>query len=141
MTTEQIWELVTCVDPLVPLARHPMESVWTPEAFAEAKVAGKLDDYLSKGEHAESKFEGDVYAIFSDVYRHLEGKHPLKRRLDDEVLGLDEFTLVIFDALSLRELPAVMEVFTEAGVEAEASYSATLIREYARFCAEKEREP
>lgn len=127
MRTEQIWELVTCDDPVEPLARHLMDSAWTPEAFAAAKAEGGPDEYLNKGEHAESKFEKDIYDIFSDVYRCLEGPHPLKQRLEREVLGLDEFTLVIFDALSLRELPAVMEVFGEVGVEAEVGYSLSCV--------------
>jgi len=125
MKTERIWELVTCDDPLAPLVRHLTGEIWTPDAFAGGK--GNLDEYLVAGEHAESKFESDVYGIFSDVYGHLEGQHPLKSRLEDEVLGLDEFTLVIFDALSLREVPAVMGVLAEAGVEATADYSLSCV--------------
>jgi len=125
--TEQIWELVTSEDPIGPLALHLMESVWTPEAFAAAKAEGGLDEYLNRGEHAESRFEADVYGIFSELYRCFEEPHPLKQRLEHEVLGLDEFTLVIFDALSLRELPAVMEVFGEVGVEAEVGYSLSCV--------------
>jgi len=123
VTTQHIWELVTCDDPIEPLARHLMDTVWTTEAFQAANTEGGLDDYLSKGEHAESKFEKGIYDIFSDVYRCLEGPHRLKQRLEQEVLGLDEFTLVIFDALSLRELPAVIEVLGDAGVEADVGYS------------------
>jgi len=127
MKTERIWELVTCGDPIAPLARHLMDSVWTPEAFAAAKAEGNLDDYLGRGEHAASRFEADVYAIFSDLYRYLEEPHPLKRRLEDEVLGLDAFTLVIFDALSFREVPAVLETFAEAGVGGEVSHSLSCV--------------
>lgn len=127
MKTQRIWELVTCDDPVEPLARHLMDTIWTAEAFAAARTEGGLDAYLSKGEHTESRFEADIYAIFSDYCRHLEGPHPLKRRVADEVLALEEYTLVIFDALSLRELPAVMEVFGEGGVEAEVGYSLSCV--------------
>lgn len=127
MKTQQIWELVTCDDPIEPLARHLLESIWTEEAFAAAKAESKLDEYLYQGEHAASRFEADVYAIFSDVYRCLEGPHPLKQRLERDVLELDQFTLVIFDALSLRELPAVRKVLAEVGVQAEVGYSLSCV--------------
>lgn len=125
MKTERIWELVTCDDPLEPLVRHLVGEIWTPEAFAEAGDAP--DEYLKRGEQAESKFEGDVYGIYSDVYSHLEGPHPLKRRIEDEVLGLDEFTLVIFDALSLREIPAILDVFAEFGISVDVSHSLSCV--------------
>jgi hypothetical protein len=125
MKTEQIWELVTCGDPLEPLVRHLTDEIWTSEAFAREQES--RDEYLVAGEHAESRFESDIYDIFADVYAHLEGPHPRKKWLADKVLGRDEFTLVIFDALSLRELPAVMQVFAEAGVQATASYSLSCV--------------
>jgi hypothetical protein len=125
MKTERIWELVTCSDPLEPLIRHLTAEIWTPEAFAEA--ADDPDEYLKRGEQAESKFEGAVYGIYSDVYGQLEGPHPLKRRIEDEVLGLDEFTLVIFDALSLREVPAVLDVFAEFNIEVGVSHSLSCV--------------
>lgn len=125
MKTERIWELITCSDPLEPLVRHLTGEIWSPAGFAGAK--GNLEEYLATGEHAESKFEWDVYGIYSDVYAQLEGPHPLKRRIEDEVLGLDEFTLVIFDALSLREIPAVLDVFAEFDIRAEVSHSLSCV--------------
>ncbi|MGD9519450.1 MAG: hypothetical protein AB7W28_08020 [Armatimonadota bacterium] len=126
MTTEQIWELVTCDDPLGPLVGHLTERIWTAEALNAAAGASDLDSYLSRGEHATSAFERAVYDIYSDLYSLLEGPHERKQRVDD-LFALDEFTLVIFDALSLREMPLVLETFAAAGLDAKADYALSCV--------------
>lgn len=135
MRAERIWELVTAEDPLVPLVTHLREGIWTRERYEQARAADDLQGYLVQGEHAESTWEKQVYDVYSDMYGILEHPHPLKRRIDDEVLGLEEFTLVVLDALSLRELPAVLRVLEEAGLAAEASYAlSTVPSETSVFC-------
>lgn len=126
MTTEQIWELVTCGDPLGPLVGHLTERIWTAEALSAARDALDLDSYLSKGEHTTSAFERAVYDIYSDVYPLLEGPHERKQSVDD-LLALDEFTLVIFDALSLREMPLVLDTFAAGGLDAKADYALSCV--------------
>lgn len=122
MTTEQIWSLVTAPDPLDPVFEHLTQEIWTSAAFSAAETAGRLAQYLSDHEHAASQFERTVYDIYADLYGQLEGAHSRKQRLEQQVFDRDAFTLVIFDALSLREIPAVAGVMAEAGLVPEISY-------------------
>lgn len=124
MTTTQIMDLVNTADPLGLLAGHLTGQIWTPEAFDAALKADALDAYMSQAEHEASQFEREVYDIYPDVYHELEdARHPLKSRIEGEVLSREEFTLVVFDALSLRELPPVQAVLEDAGLSFEVSHA------------------
>ncbi len=136
MKTAQILDLIKADDPLSLLTTHLTGEVWTREAFTSAVEADELDAYLSQGEHEASRFEKEVYDIYADFYEELEKPgHPLKSRLESEVLSQEEYTLVVFDALSLRELPAVQAVLEEAGVAFEVSHAlATVPSDTTTFC-------
>jgi hypothetical protein len=124
MTTAQILGLINADDPLDVLAAHLTNEVWTRGSFAAAVEANTLDAYLSQGEHQASRFEEEIYDVYADVYREFEkAEHPLKSRLESEVFSQPEFTLVIFDALSLRELPAVLAVMADAGFACHVSHA------------------
>jgi|LSQX01.2.fsa_nt_gb hypothetical protein len=127
MKVEQIWKLITCEAPLDLLARHLMDEIWTCQALAKG-AADDFGDYLRHGEQAASRFEKDIYDIYSDMYRLLEEPaHPRKLRIKSEILDTEQFTLVIFDALSLREVPALLEVFSELRVEVSVDYALSCV--------------
>ncbi|MGD9496494.1 MAG: hypothetical protein AB7Y46_09295 [Armatimonadota bacterium] len=102
-------------DPLLPLVKE-LRAIWSAEGFREYAEAGNLQQYLTDNEHRASDFERELWDTYRDVYGLLEGEHPRKQFVD-EVLAQDEFTLVIFDGLSLREVPSLLQVFEEHGIE------------------------
>ncbi len=102
-------------DPLVPLVEE-LRDIWDSESFRAYADEGNLQKYLTDNEHRASDFEREVWDVYADVCQLLEGEHPRKQFVD-EVLGQDKFTLVIFDGLSLREVPCLLQVFEEHGIE------------------------
>ncbi len=96
--------------------------IWTSERLRQHQEAGNLDGYLHEGEHLASAFERELYEVYFDLYDRLEGAHPLKRRVGD-LLEQEAYTLVIFDGLSLREVPILEAVFEEFGLKAEVRYA------------------
>jgi len=89
-------------------------TIWTAERFAEARRRDDLFAYLREGEYAASTLEREVYAIYSDVYVLLEADNPRCDRVA-EVHGWEEYTLLLIDALSLRELPLLQAMLTAHG--------------------------
>jgi hypothetical protein len=109
MDLSLIQRLIEDDDPLQMLYGTLTGEVWTAARFEEARRRGDLFAYLREGEHAASMLEREVYVIYSDVYRLLECKDARR----DRVAALhqqEEYTLLLIDGLSLREMPLIQDV-------------------------------
>jgi hypothetical protein len=114
-------KLLSADDPLVPIFEE-LRGMWSADSFRGCQEAGDLQKYLSDNEHRASEFEHEIWDVYADLYQLLEGEHPRKQFVD-EVLQQEEFTLVIFDGLSLREVPCVLQVMEERGFEATVDFA------------------
>lgn len=120
-------QLVTADDPLDVLFRALVDSIWTRASFEAAYAAGNLErDYLSRNEHLTSDLERNLYQTFFEVYDLLAGPDPRKQRLAG-VLERPRFTLLIFDGLSLREIPCLSQVLDEHGLKAQVSFGLSAV--------------
>lgn len=109
MDLSLIQRLIEDDDPLQTLYQTLTGEVWTAARFEEARRRGDLFAYLREGEHAASTLEQEVYDIYDDVYRLLE----CKDARCDRVAALhqqEEYTLLLIDGLSLREVPLIQDV-------------------------------
>ncbi|MGI5818112.1 MAG: hypothetical protein ACOX9R_08440 [Armatimonadota bacterium] len=113
--------LLTEDEPLISLF-ETLRGMWSADSFRECQEAGDLENYLSDNEHRASEFEREIWDVYADVYQLLEGEHPRKRFVS-EVLGQDQFTLIIFDGLSLREVPCLLQVMEERGIDATVDFA------------------
>lgn len=136
MTANLITNLLSADEPLDVLFRVLTEDYWSLERFQQHQRDGNLEACLRATEEQVSHFEQDLYAIYFDVYDRLEADHPRKHRVT-ELLEKGSFTLVVFDGLSLRELPVVQQVFTDCGMEAQVDYAlAPVPSETSVFCSQ-----
>jgi hypothetical protein len=120
-------QLVTADDPLNVLFRNLVDGIWTRDSFQAASAAGRLEgDYLSSNEHLTSSLELTLYQTFFEVYGLLAGMDPRKERVAG-VLESSRFTLLVFDGLSLREIPAVLEVLDERRLKAEVTFGLSAV--------------
>jgi hypothetical protein len=120
-------QLVTGDDPLIPLFRVLVDTIWTRDSFIGAYAANTLEhDYLSYNEHRTSDLEHELYQTFFEIYNFLEGPDPRRQRVAN-VLTRPDFTLLIFDGLSLREIPAVLQVLDEQELKAEVTFGLSAI--------------
>jgi hypothetical protein len=100
--------IIQADDPVRILYEHLMDAIWSAARFSAARERGDLYDYLRQGEHLASKMEHELYQVYEDVYAHLEQEDPRQSRIQT----LDEqahYTLLLIDALSLREIPLILE--------------------------------
>ncbi len=134
MDLELIKRLIDDNDPLQTLWEVLTGAIWTAERFAEARRRGDLSSYLREGEHAASTLEREVYDVYSDMYVLLEASDPRHDRVQ-EVHCREQYTLLVIDALSLRELPLIQEVLAAHGLAAQVDFAlASLPTETADFC-------
>jgi hypothetical protein len=134
MNLSLIRRLIEDDDPLQTLYEVLTDTVWTVERFAEARQQGAPFDYLREGEHAASMLEHEVYAIYSDMYMLLEADDPRRDRVE-EVHQWEQYTLLLIDALSLRELPLIQEVLAAHGLTPQVDFAlAPLPTETGDFC-------
>jgi hypothetical protein len=104
-----IQRLIEDDDPLQTLYESLTGEIWTAVRFEEARRRGDLLAYLREGEHTASTLEQEVYDIYEDVYRLLECKDARR----DRVAALhqhEEYTLLLIDGVSLREMPLIQDV-------------------------------
>lgn len=104
-------------DPLQTLYETLTGAIWTAERFAAARQGGDLAAYLREGEHEASTLEHEVYLVYSDLYALLELPDSRRNRVAD-LLGEEQYTILLVDALSLREIPLLREAFSAHGLEA-----------------------
>jgi hypothetical protein len=121
-------------DPLQALYEVLTGTIWTAERFDQARRQNDLNGYLREGEHAASRLEREVYEIYQDIYRLLEAENP-RRDWIREVHDQEEYTLLVIDALSLRELPLIQEMLNARGLACQTEFAlAPLPTETADFC-------
>lgn len=134
MDLSLIQRLIQDEDPLQTLYEVLTGTIWTTERFAETRRRGVLFAYLREGEHSASTLEREVYAIYNDVYALLETDDPRRDRLA-EVHQWEQYTLLLIDALSLRELPLIQEVLAAHGLTPQVDFAlAPLPTETSDFC-------
>ena len=121
MRADLIRELIVGDNPMDPVFHVLSEEIWSAGSFAAHSSARTLDDYLTQNEHGASAFERELWEVYADLYRRIEEPRVPEERVA-QVLSLPAFTLVVFDGLSLREAPVVVEAVTDAGQEAATSY-------------------
>jgi hypothetical protein len=71
--------------------------------------------YLQEGEYRASTLEHDVYRIYSDVYALLEARDPRQHKIR-ALHEQEQYTLLLIDALSLREVPLIQEKLAAHGI-------------------------
>jgi len=134
MNLSLIERLIKDDDPLQTLFEVLTGSIWTGERFAEARRRGDLAGYLREGEHTASALEREVYDVYGDVYTLLESDDARRDRVQ-AIQELDEYTLLLIDALSLREVPLIQEMLAAHGLAAETDFAlAPLPTETTDFC-------
>jgi hypothetical protein len=117
-----IQRLIQDDDPLQTLYEVLTGTIWTAERFAEARGRGDLFAYLREGEHAASTLEHEVYAIYSDVCALLEADDARRDRVA-EVHQREQYTLLLIDGLSLRELPLIEQVLAAHDLTPEVGFA------------------
>lgn len=122
MELSLIRSLIEDNDPLQTLYEVLTAEIWTSERFAEARRRDDLYQYLREGEHDVSKLEHELYDVYSDLYRLLEAGDPRRERvktLPDE----EQYTLLLIDGLSLRELPIIRKALDARDLIAETDFA------------------
>lgn len=133
MNSAQLKAFVEADDPIDVLAQE-VRAVWSEERFAAARTSGAFNAYIAEGEHRVSEYEQDLWCVFKDVYPMLEAPHA-RRTKTDRLLKQEEFHLVVFDALSWRELPIILRILRERGLSLEVDYARSEIpSETSDFC-------
>ena len=121
MRVELVHELLRAENPLDPVFRVLSQEIWSATSFREHSQAGTLDQYLTHNEHVASELERQVYDVYDDLYREIEEPQAGTDRVQ-QLLSGSQYTLVVFDGLSLREMPALLETIIGAGLAPTASY-------------------
>ena len=122
MDLSLIKQLIHTDDPLQTLYEVLNGEIWTAERFAEARRRGDLHGYLREGEHAASRLEQEVYAIYRDVYALLEADDVRRDRVD-AFHQQEAYTLLLIDGLSLREMPLIQGVLNDRGFACEVNFA------------------
>lgn len=117
-----IRRLIEDDDPIQALYDALMGTVWTAERLADARRSGDLSRYLREGEHAASALERDLCAIYSEIYALLEAEDPRRDRIEGVHMQA-EYTLLLIDALSLREAPLVAELAATRGLTVQPGFA------------------
>ncbi len=116
-----IRRLIEDDDPVQAL-HEALSGIWTSARLADARHRGDVSLYLREGEHAASALERDVYAIYSELYALLEGDDPRRNRIEG-LHAQAEYTLLLIDALSLREAPLVAELAAARGLSMQQGFA------------------
>lgn len=133
MNTEWLKQLVESDDP-VDLIVDDLKSIWSHDRFAAAEAKGDLDAYVAQGEHEVSAFEEHLWHVFRDIYPLLEAPHARRLKIE-QVIGQESFDLVVFDALSWREVPVITGILDERSSEFGVDYARSEVpSETERFC-------
>lgn len=109
-------------DPLPALFETLTGAIWTVERFAAVRQSGDLAAYLREGEHEASTLEREVYMVYSDLYTLLELPDPRRNRAAD-LRREEQYTLLLVDALSLRETPLLREIFAAHGLVVQVEWA------------------
>jgi hypothetical protein len=124
----QLFErLIQAQDPLTTLFEQLSQSIWTNDSFDAAMCTDQLEaEYLSHNEHATSDMEHQLYRTYFELYDLLAAPDPRRQRVAG-VLAQSRFTLLCFDGLSLREIPALIQVLNDKGLQATVDFGLSAI--------------
>ncbi|GFP37684.1 hypothetical protein HKBW3S44_01361 [Candidatus Hakubella thermalkaliphila] len=104
------------------LEKWLLGKVWTAERYRDLSPA----DYLNDGESKVNQLEEIVARAAYRVYDEFLGELPQERDILHLIEGEDPFAIVIFDGLSLREIPVLFNLAEKSGLavrEIGTSYS------------------
>ncbi len=87
-----------------------VEEVWSPAHYASLNHI----EYLKQGENAVNKFETLIAASADRIYRELLSMNDPDKNLL-KVLADSKTAVVVFDGLSLRELPIIQKLSQKSG--------------------------
>ena len=102
---------LTAPGPRLPWLRQwLLEEVWSPERYKDSSKA----DFLRQGETQVNRYEGLISSSATRVYDELvSGPDPTKRFLN--LLSATDTAVVVFDGLSLREVPIILNLSKKSG--------------------------
>lgn len=112
-----IQQLVQSSDPVQTAVDALMTEAWTSNRWQAAQQAGDIARYLIEGEHQASEIEHAIYSIYADLYALLENDVSRQPRVET-LIATEPYTLLLIDALSLREAPLVLERLARYGCDA-----------------------
>jgi hypothetical protein len=118
--------VISTDDPLEAIFKELATAYWSREVFSSYVERRALEDYLREQEHRVSEFERELWDVWRDLYRLLEKDSPRKHRVD-QLLDTDQYTLVIFDGLSLREAPLIQTVMSDLGLVTETGFALSTV--------------
>jgi hypothetical protein len=136
MDLSLIRRLIQEDDPLQTLYEVLTGEIWTPERFEKARQQDDLSAYLREGEHAASTLEHQVYAIYDDMYALLEIGDSRHDRLA-ELHQREQYTLLLVDGLSLRELPLIREELVAHGLAPQVDFALAPLPTETSDCARR----
>jgi hypothetical protein len=125
IVTPNILEKLTQTGPRLPwLARWLMEEVWS-EGNYRSKQPGP---YLQDGEQVVNEMEEVIAAAANRIYDELLQPVPIDRNLREFLTSGAQCAAVVFDGLSLREVPLLKRLAAESGLRvAEEGWSLAAI--------------
>src|SRR3990172_8768920 len=110
--TRDIFDRLTAPGPRLPWVRDwLMGEVWT---RARYETLGPLP-YLERGEQAVNDLEEVIAAAAPRLYDELTGEPPPDRALRTFLEETRPCAAVVFDGLSLREIPVILRLAEEGG--------------------------
>jgi len=118
--------LIETQDPLELIFNELTERYWSEGVFSGYDQTGGMESYLEDQEHLVSEFERKLWDVCFDMYALFETDHKRKHRIE-ELLRAAEYTLVVFDGLSLREIPAVRAVLSELGLKSSTDFALSTV--------------
>lgn len=122
--TDEIFESLIASGPRVEwFTRWLLERIWSVERYRDLSPLQYLNDGESKVNELEEIISSAAYRLYDEFL----GEVPHDRDVSEIIEGEEPFAIVIFDGLSLREIPALLNLAQTSGFvvqETGASYSA-----------------
>lgn len=122
--TDEIFESLIASGPRVEwFTRWLLERIWSVERYRDLSPLQYLNDGESKVNELEEIISSAAYRLYDEFL----GEVPHDRDVSEIIEGEDPFAIVIFDGLSLREIPVLLKLAETSGFvvqETGASYSA-----------------
>ena len=111
--TLNILEKLAQPGPRLPwLADWLLEEVWSDGNYQSKPAAG----YLQDGEETVNKLEEVIAAAAGRIYDEMLAPVPPERNLREFLIGRQPCAAVVFDGLSLREMPLIRRLAGESGL-------------------------
>jgi hypothetical protein len=111
---EELFESLTATEPRLPaIARWLMEQVWHADRYPHEDAS----EFLKTGEAKANELEATISAAAWRLYDEFQPTPPPERRLSNFLTEQRPCGAVIFDGLSLREVPAILHLAKESGLK------------------------